>query len=718
MKKNLPPNNLGLYRIDKFVGRARELKMLSGWLDRYPVLAITGPSGTGKSTLATMLAVRMASRFNEGILWTSATGDLPFNFYDIVRGIEGVLGTGITNRPVDSWPLLVLQQLYGFDRLLILDELTDADSDTVDKILNMIGQLGPGGRGRFILLGRDISPRLLEKVGVAHLRLKNLSKSDIADWADKHHDDYLLNASDVAELREITNGHPLLMRIAAKWWRDPGENTLTAFRFAKDEENWDIRSQAVAATALSMLSEKNPLVAELLSQCLQFSGGFTAQAVSKIYGLGFKVDTATLTETLQLLYDYGLVMYNPERERYYIHPLIRRYINLTEMEDPPLLARKRQCDIDYARYYLRIVQLFSRTLPEGWHHIDSEWGNIRNAFTSLVKTVEAEMGLSVEQALTFVDSGNLPALPPKLDDTLILIRDYALAVSVYILWRHPPESRKWMSAGIIAGRGLTDRRAQAIIGIALATLAYFHQDYPAAQVWYRRSLPFFKEIGDRVRIVQINKDLGMVLRAMGNFDEALKVQAEALVLAAAYELLDEQAAIQSLLGSIHYARKEFKLAIDWHQEALFIDLAQQNYSRQGVHYNNIGLATEADSHYDRAVEYYRQAAKLLERADNKPGLSIVYGNLGAVCYRLGRLEEALEWYKRDRMIRNELGNWLDMAAILHNMGHIALELDELPAAVEYFARSRDLYSEFGQAELADEEQSLLRAVRARRTVID
>ena len=66
--EKLPPHNLGLFRLEKFVGRAEELERLRNLFKRSPVIAITGPSGAGKSTLATALAVTEASRFREGIL--------------------------------------------------------------------------------------------------------------------------------------------------------------------------------------------------------------------------------------------------------------------------------------------------------------------------------------------------------------------------------------------------------------------------------------------------------------------------------------------------------------------------------------------------------------------------------------------------------------------------------------------------------------------------
>ena len=232
---SLPQHNLGLFRLKNVVGRARELRQLQAWFEQHPVVAITGPSGAGKSTLATMLAVQEAAKFEQGILWISATGDTDFNFYDIVRAIEDVLATGITGQPVSAWPLYVLQQIFGFNRLLLLDELTEADLGTVSTIIAMIGQIKSSGLGRFVLIGRSLPQPLLDIVGEAHLILDGLQEAEVQQWLKLHQDTFPILPDNSPMLHRFTGGHPLALKLVAGLWEKPrlGASFLTWFPFKR-----------------------------------------------------------------------------------------------------------------------------------------------------------------------------------------------------------------------------------------------------------------------------------------------------------------------------------------------------------------------------------------------------------------------------------------------------------------------------------------------------
>jgi tetratricopeptide (TPR) repeat protein len=483
---------------------------------------------------------------------------------------------------------------------------------------------------------------------------------------------------------------------------------------AQNPDDQSTYLRAVFKAALIILTKKYPRLGQLLVQCSQSSGGFSEDAVQRLYWLNFAGDISA-TQAAQQLFTLGLLTYDSHEERYYIHPMVRRYLRAIG-SDILDFSRQDQHAFDHARYYLTLAQRYSRTSPTQWGTLDSDWGNIRKAFDFLTDSLEKALSLSVEQILATIDTSGLPALPTGIDETLILIRDYALALSTYVIWRHPPEARRWMTVGIIASRGLADRRAEALIGVALAILAYFHHDYLMAQRWYRHSLPFFKEFHEYPRVVQITKNLGTVFRAINNLDEAFKMYEEALALATEHDFQADQSEIQLLIGSLYYHQKEYQAAIDHYLQALDIDRERRNEAWQAVHYNNLGLAMEASGKYERAIEYYKQAIDLHKRVDNKRGLSMTCGNLGAAYYQLGRLDEALKWYMQDMKIRDSIGNWLDKAAILHNMGHVALEMDDLDPAASYFTQSRDIYREFGQNELADEEQVLVDTVQDRRTI--
>ncbi len=708
-------NNLGLYRLENFVGRSQELALLKNWLNNYPVIAITGISGIGKSALATALAVSEATRFEEGILWIGATGDAVFNFYDIVRDIEDVLATGITNQPISSWPLLVLQQLYGYNRLLIIDELSNPTTETIDQIKRMIGRIGPGGRGSFILIGRTIPKPLLNMVGEAHLKLEGLDTAAIAAWIHRYQHIYPLSITDAPLLHRLTGGHALSLKIVANLWQGDNWAELVKELSALPAEDYQTRIQTILSASWAALHTSQPQAAHLLTRCSIASGGVLGEAVNRLFWQN-RTDSQSLVSITQQLLRSGLLMYNSLDNRYLIHPVVRHYLSTVHYTRLSA-TQQNQCAEDFARYYLGVAHQYSQLSPRQWNTIDRDWGNIRKAFDYLVNALETAIELPVESALTDLNTSVFPVLPLDLDDILILIRDYALTLRPYLLWRHPPEAQRWLSAGIIASRKLADRRAEAIIGAELADLSYFHHDYQAAEIWYRHILPFFKESKNITRVIEVTKNLGTVLRAIDNLDEALEVYTTALSLAEKYQDYPNQAAISTLIGSIYYHQNRYQLAIEWYKKALALDKKHNNPAAQAVHYNNIGLATEASGDFEGAIEYYHKAIDLHTEAGNQRELCTTYGNLGAAYYQSGHPKQALQYYERDMEIQDRLGNWLELAAILHNMGHVALELDNLPAATDYFTRSRDLYMEFGQTDLAAEEQVMLNVVQDRRVVL-
>lgn len=714
-EQNFLLGNLGLFRLENFVGRKAQLETLKTWLDTYPVIAITGDSGVGKSSLATALAVSETSRFEEGILWIGAMGSDVFDFYDIVRDIEDVLATGITNQPVKSWGLLALQQLYGYQRLLIIDEMSNPDDNTLREIVNVIQHIGPGGAGSFVLIGRTIPQVLLDLVGEAHLHLGDFSLADVAMWIEKFGETYNLAADDAPLLHRLTQGHPLALKLVADIWHTDWLSRLqSALRPIPAEQN-TAQLDAIVHTALSALARRMPYAVELLTRCSQASGGISAEAMHQLYWrpLG---QLQSLVEVIEAIIKSGLMLYNPIKSRYLLHPVIRYYLNSNQYIQLSQKDKYRFID-ELTQFYLSKAYQYNSLPPAQWRMIDDDWGNVRYAFNNLIHRLEAALNTDVATALSRLRSSHLPMLPSAIDDSLILIRDYALTLQSYLSWRHPPEATRWLTAGIIATYQLSDRYAEAHISMALAAQFYFHANFQRAYLWYRNALSYFKERRNYPRIIDITLNLGIVLRAMDNLDDALAMYEEALEIAIQEQLSEYQARAVTLIGSIEYHRERYSQALKWYRHALGLYTQMDDILWQAALHNNIGLAIEGNGDYEQAIESYRRAEALYEKTDHIHELSITCGNLGAAYYALGNTQKSLACYARDQALQEKSGHWLDLAAILHNVGHVALLLDDLDEADAKFTRSRDLYLKFGQTELAAEEQTMLDTIHNRRTFL-
>ena len=710
----LPLHNLGLYRLQDAVGRASELDRLSTWFQQHPVIAITGPSGAGKSTLGTMLAVQNAHRFEDGILWISATGRDPFRFYDIVRTIEDVLATGITGQTVTAWPLYVLQQIYGANRLIILDELTEADADTVDKILAMIGQIQPGGAGRFVLIGRSLPQRLLDVAGEAHLILDGLDQAAVQAWVAHYQEIYTLDLQHSDLLYHLTGGHPLALKLVAGLWHSDDRGQLFDLLSVQTPGDWEALLKATVVAALSVLDKEQPATSQLLTSCSQASGGFDAETIRNLYWANI-ISPSSLLVTVQELLKRGLILYNSEANRYFIHPLIRRYLSVTNYAH---LTGEEQTRAAYAHaeYYLHVARHHAKAAPPQWHLMEEEWGNLRTALNFLVAEFKKQRQESDQEANRRSNPDEPYELGGNLHRAPLLLRDYVLTLRNYLVSRHPPEGLTWFSTSIAAGRYLaeegqtaqtTPSHTEALLSKHLAAIAHSEQDYENALVWYRHSLTYFQVAQDNLQCVAIMLALGTTLQALKRSDQALNTYRKAMSLATAHALEAQEAAIQAQIGEVYYQQGDYEAALNCYQRALALSEKLQDQATQATYHNRIGRALEAQEIFEPAIDHYHQAATIYEALNDPLGLSTAYDNLGAAYFHAGRPEEALDWYERDLAIIDRLGNWFDLAATLHNMGHVALDIQNDQAALNYFTRSRDIYQQFGQIELAEEEQTLI-----------
>ena len=156
----------------------------------------------------------------------------------------------------------------------------------------------------------------------------------------------------------------------------------------------------------------------------------------------------------------GLLLYNPQANRYFIHPLIRRYLNVADYAGLPAEVQAGLA-LAHATHYLRIAGRYNKVLPEQWAPLDEEWGNIRKAYDFLAAEFERRLDMPAEQALARIDDLSRVPISSQFGDILVLLRDYALTLRKYIVVRHPPEGYYWLAAGMVAARILGTGYTQA-----------------------------------------------------------------------------------------------------------------------------------------------------------------------------------------------------------------------------------------------------------------
>lgn len=709
------PHNLDLYRLQGFSGARRQLLALHEWLtggDDLPAIAISGEQGNGKSTLATAAAWNNFHHFSDGIIRVSAAGTVPFRLYDVVRTLDTVLNTTLTRVSEDRWGISILEQLYKRKRLLIIDKLAGARPQDLNALVDIIGHLHEdAGNSRVMLIDRNFSPTVAELVQFQYLHLDGLDREDMELFIQRRGpaESERLLAGHVDELYALTHGRPLAVRLALGLVLDyPWTEVADIMRGVMGDDH-SVQARDIVAFAVESYAAGEPQVGPLLNRLVSAAGGASETAMRDLFWAGLG-DSADLERVLEGLTARGLLERDPYKQRFVIHPTVRRYL-----EDNVMLLGE-VWDRSHATYYVNFANLYQQLPQERWPEVDVEWGNIYKAADWCAGRVRRlfdadPMSMLLEPSVD-QKPPDLPAGVHEALSDLRLARAYALALAYYAFWRHPLGILRWLAAGAVASWALKDLSDYAWLLANLGRQFFFKNAVEEGVVWMERAKTIFDQHDLLHELAYVYTDLGTSLRILDKPRQALDYFYAAFDCIAQLNDLDGLTTAYMNLGSAYYSLENYERALHEHRKALRLALRRQDEQSVASAYNNMGLALEGLDKPQDAQRAYEYALDVFRRIGDVTGISTCYNNLGSAAYARGEYAQALMWYELDLALSQHRGAWTDMAATLHNLGHVALEQKALDRAEAYFAQSRDLYAAFDLHDYVQEEEEMAGYIRS------
>lgn len=194
-----------------FVGRATELQLALARLERFGVVGISGPPGSGKSALAAQIVQRVA----QPTLWIVLGANLGNPVEDLIWQLARPLlarqpGLAATLQVEALSPLVLIQilvNLYTQKTLLICIDIPEPiPAPEINVLLgslaDLIAQL-PGRPIRLILAGRSLPTHVLPYTMAP---LAGLTEAEIGAWAAQA--GLQLDAQELTQIVEQTGGLP------------------------------------------------------------------------------------------------------------------------------------------------------------------------------------------------------------------------------------------------------------------------------------------------------------------------------------------------------------------------------------------------------------------------------------------------------------------------------------------------------------------------------
>jgi tetratricopeptide (TPR) repeat protein len=620
-----------------FVGRADEIARALE--STAPVLAITGPPGVGKTSLAVHVAHRLSERFPDGQLHVNLRAFAERAAMTPDQALHRFLrALGAEEIPVELDAQTELFRRMTADRavLVVIDNATP----------DLIAPLLPAGRCRVIVTSRVDLPH--------HEQIK------LAVFADDEAQELLArmritgSPDDRAELVRLCANLPLALRIAAA--NVAGGHLVDYLADLRGDDRLDaleIEGDAAVNAAFNHSYNAQPVVAQRLFRLLGLIPGqdFSVEAATALLG----EDAA---EPLRQLVDANLVQHS--ENRYSLHDLLRMYaMRLTAERD----AQQRLFD-----YYLVNAEAAARTMNADF---------ARMQVPDLPGDLPRHDFGSAQDALAWFDAerGNIVAAVPQAGPAPVawlladMLRGYFYFQSYKVDWF--VAARAGLAAAIEAG----DVLAQAVMRGSVGLAHFAVGQLADAVVEFGKARELLRQHPDDRMLVSLLINSGIAYWQLGRLSEGVEV------LTQAQELQPENPAVPFNLGGIYRDLGPLSASLANVQRALELAERLDLLHLRVYALDAMSEVFETLGEFDRAEEVVAAAAVLRPQLPAALAHLSAGASAGAMTALVhGRWQMALDSYLKALKIVQDGNNQREEADLYDNVGEAYRGLGDLDRA--------------------------------------
>lgn len=650
-----------------FTGRADEVRRISALVagEEHGTVAIVGPGGIGKSTLAVHVAHEVADRFPDGQLYVNLQGATPdakpLGAGEVLAEFLRSLGVATAELPADEdTAVSMFRSLTDGRRLLVvLDNAADAQQ---------VRRLLPGCRSCAVLV---TSRRMLTSLDNAtHRHLGVLSEDEalalLARIAGRERVD--AEPGDAARVVEQCGRLPLALaiagaRIAAR------RSSMGALADRLDVEHrrlgeLAVDDQDVRASFLVSYRDLDDPGAARMFRLLGLLDGHDVGVAAAAALAGVQPDRAEVL--LDRLVAAQLAA-SGSTGRYGMHDLLRLFARERAWEEESDIARRAAVRRALHCYVATSTNAALLLAPSyGWR-IDLAPVSLAHPGVE-VKTVE-EVNFWIE-----TEFENLLAAANHAAAGADPVLAVALAAALDVPLEHRGRWREQLVLSEIAERA-AERTGEPLhlglayndLGWALFTLGRHRE----AVAFMKRALEMWRSAGHGEGEALSMHGLGVTLRSTGNHEEALEVLEHAGALAHQVGNYAREATCLTASGLTYQRLGRFDEAVDAHRRGVAMARQAGTWRTETIGLGNLAEGYRLAGQPRQAVATFREALAV-GRAGDYGGTYWEAEHL----WGLGRAQHDLGVGGR--------ASWLAAAAILLDLGligadeHAAIARDPVP----------------------------------------
>lgn len=242
-------------------------------------------------------------------------------------------------------------------------------------------------------------------------------------------------------------------------------------------------------------------------------------------------------------------------------------------------------------------------------------------------------------------SNEAQRLAKELDNQEVLTSALLTAGLAHMQLGNALESRKYLEQSRELARRIGSLKGEGDAENHLGTVYFEQSQFERSLQHYVKALELRKAIDDKVGMSKTINNMGRVHHKLGNYDKAIELFREALLLKPEN---DQSGRVNTLnnLGLVYRAKGDISSAMAVFQEAL--QLAERIQSVQGIAYSmmSLGETYKATGQLALAESYTQDALAHYESIQYTHGVAYTLFRAGVIYAEMGDSTKALNYYER------------------------------------------------------------------------
>ena len=623
----------------EFVGYEKEISEFGQALTRFPLIAIEGLGGVGKTEFA-IEGIKQFVPDRERVIWVS-----PITKFDVMVQQSGYEEILLMDNPDETIKFKSLEGLLDRDnRIVFIEDFHDNDDDT---FLRFFEQLSIN-QARIIIITRflreEIEPGVVIRLGglgsaaLKHARNLRKRKAAYEEIPDE----------DLETLCRLTEGHPLSLELGMQLlgYGESADDVLNAISGGDYKEHKKVEelSQRLLHSVLNH-GNTSPRERKLLLSFSVFRDRVPLEAIEAV------MDNAKVKYPLSQLIEKSLIRYR--NKLYDTPPLVREFCQamLKDKEEIHEMAADYFMDERSGEFDIQLEEniIFHLSQSNQWELLGT---NIKKNGKLFIAHGQVHLLQSI------IDQLNEHDVEEPLFDVFL--------AQMLLSKGNVKKAKRSIKRAIKNYREVNDLAG---IALSLNVLGESNYDNPqeakkiheeALEIALKYQLPHIA--------VNAYQYLAYINAAIGQIEKAHEYVKHGLETARKLEDDFELASLLNVEGRIYGLQKKHNESLLARQKSLEI------FSRIGARIdmvmvsNNIAVTLNALGKYDEALAELEKSLSLEKQIGAQYRIANLIFNIGKTHLRMGNNEVALQKFEECLEIQKSIGNNLGTAAAHHAIG--------------------------------------------------